>query len=307
MRIEMIEGTTGNYEQEIEKLREKFYSADAVIVGAGSGLSTSAGLNYGGERLRKYFPDFIEEYGIDSMYSGGFAPFESKEEWWAYYARLSWVNRWMEIPRDTLQKLRLLLEKSRDYFVLTTNVDHTFQRSGFDKQKLCYTQGDFGLLQCRRPCHDDTYEAYDVVRAMVEAQGFVPNAQGLPDVPEDGKLKMAVPTELIPHCPRCGVMMDFNLFWDHRFVRDAGWHVAHHRYEAYLAQHTSGEVLYLELGVGYNSPGVIKYPFWVRTAENPDATFASVNLDSPGAPSIIWDRSIILAEDIDRVLVDIAR
>jgi len=280
----IIEGTTGDFDSEINKLKEVFQNADAIIVGAGAGLSSSAGYDFGGERLQKYFGDFVEKYGMKDMYTGCFADFETNEERWAYWSRWAWINRYEPIPKDTHKKLLKLLEE-KDYFVLTTNIDHTFQRAGFSKEHLCYTQGDFGLFQCSKPCHTDTYDNYATLQKMVQKEK-----------------NMSVPTELIPHCPKCGREMDFNLFWDDTFVRDKGWHIAHKRYTDYIEQHKKGKVLYLELGVGFNSPGVIKVPFWNMAAENPDAVFASVNLTLPCYPEVLEHRSIVIQDDIDHVI-----
>lgn len=279
---------TGTYDEEIDKLEQAVHQADAIIVGAGSGLSTSAGLDFGGDRLQRYFADFVAKYDIKDMYTGCFAPFESREERWAYWARWAWINRFQEIPGTVLQTLKRILT-GRDYFVLTTNIDHTFQRSGFPKNKLCYTQGDFGLFQCSVPCHQETYDNEEQLRQMVDATK-----------------DMKVLTELIPHCPRCGAEMDFNLFWDDTFVRDKGWHIAHDRYEKYLAEHQQGKILFLELGVGYNSPGVIKWPFWQEVWHNKQAVFASVNLQTPSYPEVLHDQSIVISADIAKVLEDVA-
>lgn len=283
----ITEGTTGTYDAELKRLGSAFRAADAVIVGAGSGLSTSAGYNFGGERLKKHFGDFVEKYGIRDMYSGCFANFESNEERWAYWSRWAWINRYEPIPKDTHQKLLRLLQ-GKDYFVLTTNIDHTFQGAGFSKDRLCYTQGDFGLFQCSKPCHAVTYDNQEVLRQMVTQEN-----------------NMRVPTELIPHCPKCGAEMDFNLFWDDTFVRDEGWHIAHERYTKYLQEHQTEKILYLELGVGFTSPGVIKIPFWNMVMQNPDAVFASVNLTLPCYPETIGSRSIVIQEDIDKVISDL--
>ncbi len=284
VRNGIVYDTTGDYETEIERLSEAIQTADAIIVGAGSGLSTSAGFDYGGERLKKYFGDFVEKYGMRDMYTGCFADFENREERWAYWSRWAWIHRYNPLPKDTLEVLHQLLEE-KDYFVLTTNIDHTFQRAGFEKEKLCYTQGDFGLFQCSRPCHYDTYDNYEILKAMHEQEK-----------------DMKVPTELIPHCPKCGAEMDFNLYWDDTFVRDEGWHIAHDRYEKYLYHHRHGKILYLELGVGFNSPGVIKIPFWQMAAENEDAIFASVNLSNPCYPQMLGNRAIVISHDIDDVI-----
>ena len=258
-----------------------------MIIGAGSGLSTSAGYNFGGERLKRHFGDFVKKYGITDMYTECFTNFKSREERWAYWSRWAWINRYEPIPKNTYQKLRKPLE-GKDYFVLTTNIDHTFQRSGFPKNRLCYTQGDFGLFQCSSPCHKMTYDNQEILKKM-RAQEH----------------DMRIPTELIPRCPKCGAEMDFNLFWDHTFVRDFGWYIAHDRYENYVREHQSGKVLYLELGVGFNSPGVIKFPFWNMAVQNPDAVFASVNLTTPCCPLAIKERSIVLQADIDQVFTDL--
>ncbi len=283
----IIDSTTGSYQNEIERLRSAFEKADAVIVGSGSGLSASAGYDFGGERLKRHFSDFVEKYGMTDMYTGCFADFESNEERWAYWSRWAWINRYEPIPKDTHKKLLELLSP-KDYFVLTTNIDHTFQRADFPKEKLCYTQGDFGLFQCSKPCHNATYDNYEILKKMVVKEQ-----------------NMRIPPELIPHCPKCGREMDFNLFWDDTFVRDEGWHTAHDRYEEYLSQHTSDNVLYLELGVGFNSPGVIKFPFWNMAAQNPHAVFASVNLTSPCYPAALKERSIVISADIDSVICDL--
>ncbi|MGN1042344.1 MAG: Sir2 silent information regulator family NAD-dependent deacetylase [Christensenellales bacterium] len=283
----IVEGTTGNYENEVRKLKDALADADAVIVGAGAGLSSSAGYNFDGERLQKYFGDFVAKYGMTDMYSGCFAPFESREERWAYWSCWAWINRYEPIPKDTHKKLLFLLE-GKDYFVLTTNIDHTFQRSGFPKERLCYTQGDFGLFQCSAPCHSNTYDNKDVLQKMMAQQK-----------------NMRVPSELIPHCPHCGREMDFNLFWDNTFVRDEGWHIAHNRYTNYIENHSKGKILYLELGVGFNSPGVIKIPFWNMATKNERAIFASINLTLPCYPEALRDRSIVLQSDIDNTLADL--
>lgn len=278
---------TGSYEDELPRLAEAFRSADAVIVGAGSGLSTSAGFDYAGERLQRYFGDFVQKYGMTDMYSGLFTKFESQEERWAYWSRWAWVNRYHDLPKDTLVVLRDLLFR-KDFFVLTTNIDHTFQKAGYPKERLCYTQGDLGLFQCSRPCCDKTWDNYEVLKAM-----------------RNEEKDMKVPADLIPHCPECGAEMDFNLFWDNTFVRDRGWHAAHNRCQRYLKHHQKGRVLYLELGVGFNSPGVIKIPFWQRTMENEDAVFASINLQNPCYPAALTGRAIVLQHDIDKTIRDL--
>ncbi len=269
---------------EIARLSEAIERADAVVVGAGAGLSTAAGLTYSGERFERLFGDFIGKYGIRDMYSGGFFPFPTPEEQWAWWSRHIWCNRYEPAPKDTYAKLLRVLD-GKDFFVITTNVDHQFQLAGFPKERLFYTQGDYGLWQCSEPCHAKTYDNYDAVKRMVEEQR-----------------DMSVPSELVPHCPVCGKPMTMNLRADDTFVEDEGWHAAAERYRGYLEAHANGKVLYLELGVGGNTPVIIKYPFWRYTADNPQATYACVNYGEASAHQSIRDRSILIDDDIDAVL-----
>lgn len=281
----------------MQELTEKIKEADAVIIGAGSGLSTSAGYTYSGERFVKYFEDFIKKYHFTDMYSGGFYPFDTLEEHWAYWSRYIWINRYQDPPKNTYRKL-LELVKEKDYFVLTTNVDHCFQRAGFDKHRLFYTQGDYGLFQCSRPCNQKTYDNEAVIRDMIEAQGYRIGADGMLIPPETGALKMSVPSELVPHCPECGRPMSMNLRADDTFVEDDGWKLAATRYSDFLRRHKELQVLYLELGVGGNTPGIIKYPFWQMTAENPKAVYACVNAGEAYAPAQIEAQSLCINADI---------
>lgn len=298
-----ITRSTGTYSDNISKLREAFAKADAVVIGAGAGLSTSAGFIYTGERFEKYFSDFSAKYGFKDMYSGGFYPYPTQEEFWAYWSRYIWVNRYMDAPESTYEELYNLI-KEKDYFVLTTNVDHCFQKAGFDKKRLFYTQGDYGLFQCSEPCHNKTYENKDMIRAMVLAQGWKIGENNELLRPEDDILKMTVPPELLPVCPVCGKPLTMNLRSDERFVEDEGWHQAAERYENFLRTR-NGKVLFLELGVGYNTPVIIKYPFWQMTARNMQATYVCVNYGEAMCPVEIQDRSICIDFDIGAVIRDV--
>lgn len=268
----------------IKRLKAEIQNADAILIGAGSGLSTSAGLTYGGERFPNYFSDFQEKYGITDMYSGGFYPFPSPEEYWAWWSRHICCNRYDVTPGKPYADL-LELVRGRNYFVLTTNVDHQFQLAGFDKARLFYTQGDYGLWQCSEPCHQATYDNEAVVRRMVAEQA-----------------EMRVPSELIPHCPRCGKPMTMNLRCDDRFVQDAGWYAAARRYEDFQQRYRNGRILFLELGVGGNTPGIIKVPFLRMTAQNPRATYACINLGEAITMKGLEAQSILLDADIGSVL-----
>lgn len=297
--------STGGRSASVEALRKALDEADAVLVGAGAGLSAAAGFAYAGPRFTRYFGDFIARYRFADMYSGGFYPFGTLEEHWAYWSRYIWINRYADPPRSTYRDLLALVEK-KDYFVLTTNVDHCFQKAGFDKGRLFYTQGDYGLWQCSAPCCSETYENEAAVRSMVEAQGFFPGKTGL-ELPAGGAPSMAVPPELVPRCPRCGRPLTMNLRADDTFVEDAGWHRAAARYEDFLRRHRRGRVLFLELGVGMNTPVIIKYPFWRMTARNPAATYACVNLGGAFAPPQIASRALCLDAGIHEVLTALAR
>ena len=278
-----ITTSTGNYSDNIKRLKKALDECDAVVIGAGAGLSTSAGFVYSGERFEKHFSDFEKKYGFHDMYSGGFYPYQTKEEFWAYWSRYIFVNRYTDAPKPVYDELFDLV-KEKDYFVITTNVDHCFQKAGFDKKRLFYTQGDYGLFQCSVPCHDKTYENEEIVRRMVEEQK-----------------DMRIPTGLLPKCPVCGEPMTMNLRSDDKFVEDEGWHEAAARYENFLRTR-KGKVLFLELGVGYNTPVIIKYPFWQMTAQNPDATYACINFGEAVMPEEIAGRSICIDGDIGEAI-----
>ena len=227
---------TESFSDNIKKFRNELNAADAVVIGAGAGLSASAGFDYGGERFERYFLDFYKKYGITDMYSGGFYPYETPEEYWAWWSRQILVNRY-DCPVGKPYSDLLRIVEDKDYFVLTTNVDHQFQRAGFDKRRLFYTQGDYGLWQCPEPCHSKTYDNEETVRAMAKLQ-----------------TDMRIPTELIPKCPVCGKPMTMNLRCDDSFVQDDGWYKAANRYEDFIRRHKNLHILYLELGVGMNTP-----------------------------------------------------
>jgi len=298
-----LTATSDGYAESLDKLRRALAEADAVVIGAGAGLSTSAGFVYNGARFETYFSDFGRKYGFSDMYSGGFYPYPTQEEFWAYWSRYIWVNRYLDAPRPVYEDLYRLV-RDKDYFVVTTNVDHCFQKAGFDKKRLFYTQGDYGLLQCSEPCHSKTYENEDMIRAMVLSQGWEIGENNELMAPEGVTLKMAVPTELLPRCPVCGEPMTMNLRSDDRFVEDEGWHRAAERYANFLRTR-GGRMLFWELGVGYNTPGIIKYPFWSMTAGNPDAVYACVNFGEAVCPEQIKLRAICISSDIGRVLQDL--
>ena len=295
-----------NPKDTIHRLKTLLKEADAVVIGAGAGLSTAAGYTYAGERFERYFKDFMEKYGIEDMYTGGFYPFSSLEEYWAWWSRHIWVNRYAPIPSELYSDL-LEIVTDKDYFVLTTNVDHCFQRAGFDKHRLFYTQGDYGLWQCSRPCHHMTYDNEETVRKMLLAQGFAISEDDSLHVPEAAEIRMAVPTALVPRCPRCGRPMTMNLRADDTFVEDAGWQRSGSRYHEFLRRHEGMKVVYWEIGVGHNTPGIIKYPFWRMTAGNPRATYVCMSRSHAYCPDEIRARSICLNGDTKATLAALKR
>lgn len=295
---------TGSKEERISRLKKEIETADAIVIGAGAGLSTSAGLTYSGERFERYFFDFAKKYGIRDIYSGGFYPFPDEETRWAWWARHIYYNRYIDAPKPVYQEL-LLLVKDKDYFVVTTNVDHQFQRAGFYKKRLFYTQGDYGLFQSVNPSIRKTYDNEEWVIKAMETQGFIRDENGVFQVPENGELKMKIPTSLIPKCPEDGSDVTMNLRADDSFVEDEGWHRASAAYADFLRRHENLHVLYLELGVGANTPVIIKYPFWQMTKANDKAVYACLNYGEAFCPGEIEDRSICIDGDIGTLLTEI--
>lgn len=276
--------STENYLNNLKRLKEEFNTADAILIGAGAGLSASCGFDYIGERFEKYFSDFKEKYGITDMYSGGFYDFDTLEEYWAWWSRHILINRYdCEVGKPYKDLFSIV--KDKNYFVLTTNVDHQFQRASFDKKRLFYTQGDYGLFQCSNGCHNKTYDNEEIIRKMVALQK-----------------DMKIPTELIPRCPKCNKPMTMNLRCDDLFVQDEGWYSAYNRYQDFIRRNENSHILYLELGVGMNTPGIIKYPFWQMTAKNKNAVYCSVNSELSYVPTEIQNQSVVIKNDIARVL-----
>ena len=291
---------TGDSSDKTALIREKIQQADAVVIGAGAGLSTAAGFTYSGERFEKYFADFGEKYGFSDMYSGGFYNYDTLEEYWAYWSRYIYVNRYMDPPTDLYKQLFQLV-KNKDYFVLTTNVDHCFQKAGFDKNRMFYTQGDYGLFQCSKPCHHETYDNEEIVKKMVISQGYHIENGNL-TVPEGTQTRSTVPTELVPRCPRCGRPMSMNLRSDSSFVQDTGWEAAAKRYEKFMEDHRGKKMVFLELGVGYNTPGIIKYNFWQYAYNWRNAFYVCINKGEADIPGEIREKSVGIDADIAEVL-----
>ena len=280
--------STKSCSEPMERLKAALQDCDAVVIGAGSGLSTAAGFTYTGERFEQHFSDFAQKHGIQDMYSGGFYPFPTQEAFWAYWSRYIYINRYQDAPKPVYDDL-LKLVQDKDYFVITTNVDHCFQKAGFDKKRLFYTQGDYGLFQCSEPCCQETFDNEAVIREMVKRQE-----------------NMKIPTELLPVCPHCGKPLTMNLRSDNKFVEDEGWHRAAERYENFLRTRAGQKILFLEFGVGYNTPVIIKYPFWQMTAKNPNAIYACINQGQAVCPQEIEQRSICMDADIGQALQNLS-
>lgn len=281
------EKSTEDYWDKIKKIKEKLDSTTTILLGAGAGLSTSAGLHYSGERFQRLMPDYIEKYNLTDMYSAAFYPHKTSEEFWGYFSKHIYFNRYHQEWNDTYGNLLKLVSK-KDYFVLTTNADHGFVQGNFDKKRLWYMQGNYGVFQCSVPCHQETYHNEKEIHAMVEQQK-----------------NFKIPSELIPYCPKCGKEMSPNLRKDHTFVEDQGWHEGYKRYENFLSQHKEKEILFLELGVGFNTPGIIKYPFWQMTYDNKNASYICLNLNESDCPKEILGQSICLSGDIQEILHDL--
>lgn len=276
--------STKDFSEQIKRLKTALSNADAVVIGAGAGLSTAAGYTYSGKRFKEYFSDFEKKYGFHDMYSGGFYPYKKPEEMWAFWSRNIMANRYTDPPEPIYEKL-LSIVKDKDYFVITTNVDHCFQKAGFDKKRLFYTQGDYGLFQCSVPCCNETFDNEKAVMEMFQRQR-----------------NMEIPSELVPVCPRCGKPLTMNLRTDDTFVEDEGWHKAAERYVDFIRSRKGSRMLFLELGVGFNTPVIIKYPFWEMTAENPKAFYGCVNLNDAGCPQDIAERAAVINAGIDKVI-----
>lgn len=321
---EKVTVDNNNLEDNILKLKSYIDNADAIVIGAGIGLSFSAGFGYSGERFNKYFGDFSDKYGFNDMYSGGFYPYKKLEEKWAFWSRYIYINRYMKPPIPLYEQLYdsfdgrsigdIASQPKKDYFILTTNIDHQFKKAGFAKRRIFYNQGDFGLWQCSKPCHKRTYDNKEKIVKMLLAQGFSIGDEGQLLVPlsEDGKtdfskLSMEIPSELIPFCPVCGELMDVHLRLDNNFVEDDDYNEAKENYEEFLENYKDKNVLFLELGVGSKSPAIIKYPFWNMTQDNENAMYACINYGEAYCPKDISDRSVCIDDDIENVMELISR
>ena len=284
-----------------DRIKSELDSAEAIVIGAGAGLSTSAGLTYSGPRFEQYFFDFIKAYRIPDIYSGGFYDFPTPEIYWAWWSRHIYYNRYIDPPKPVYKRL-LELVKDKNFFVITTNVDHQFLRAGFPKERLFYTQGDYGQFQSPSPKIKKVYENEEIIMQMMKAQGFVRDENDVFQVPENRRITMRIPSRLVPVCPDDGGPMVPHLRSDGTFVEDEGWNRASERYNGFMQRHMNGHILLLELGVGGNTPGIIKYPFWKIAMANKQAVYACINYDEAYCPKEIEGQSICVEGDIGEFL-----
>jgi NAD-dependent SIR2 family protein deacetylase len=278
-----------NLEQRINAAREAITACDYLLMGGGAGLSAAAGLDYGGKRFTDNFADFIEKYGITDMYSGSFYPFATEAESWAHWARHIDVNRYAMPPTRLYQDIFELV-RQKEFFVLSTNVESQFVKGGFPAEKVFEVQGDYAFIQCAKACHDSLYDNAELIRKMLAATA-------------DCK----IPSELVPKCPVCGGSMDVNLRHNQYFVQDQAWYAAEKRYEAFLSASQGKKLTLLEFGVGFNTPGIIRYPFETMTYQNPQATLIRFNRDYPMGAAENADRTISFSEAIGPIVTTLLK
>ena len=287
---------------DLEKFIKLISTSKAILIGAGAGLSTGAGFISSGKRFKKYFFDFQNKYNIKDMYSGSFYPYKRKTEYWAFMSRNIYLNRFSPFPKNTYNILFEIF-KNKNYFILTTNVDHLFQRAGFDKEKMYYMQGYMGLFQCKKPCHNKNYENYNIIKDMLIDQGFSIDEKG--ELIKGDKIKMEIDEKFIPKCPICDGEMDFNLRIGNNFVQDEGWYKHQKLYGIFLDKYKDEGILYIEIGVGYNTPSIIKYNFLSQVRRNEKSKYIYINLEESNIPKEIEDRSLILIGDVDEIFNEI--
>ena len=275
------------YNLKISQAKQIIKQADYIIIGAGSGLSTAAGLLYSGEKFEKDFKEFIEKYHFKDLYSASFYEFETQEEKWAFFAKMIKINRYNEKPLNLYQELYEII-KNKDYFVLSTNVDGQFYNSGFDKDRVFEVQGDYSYLQCKKACHNKLYNNRELVEKWLENT-------------KDCK----IPSNLVMKCPICGGDMEMNLRKDINFVQDENWYRESNKYEEFLARAKNKNVVLLEVGVGFNTPGIIRFPFEQMVANNKKTSLIRINKDYPMPMLEIKNKTISFDEDTNKIIKDL--
>lgn len=275
------------YEEQVGAAAAALEGAEYVLIGAGAGLSAAAGLTYSGKRFEDRFLEFIEKYGMTDMYSAGFYPFVDEEARWGYWSKHVCVNR---IEPEALPLYNTLYElvKDKNYFVLTTNADHQFYKAGFGEDKIFATQGDYGLIQCKRGCHPKTYDDREMMIQMDQA-----------------RKDCRVPSYMVPKCPVCGGPMTMNLRCDQYFVEDEAWYEAEERFGRFLNVCRKKKTALLELGIGFNTPTIVRFPFEKLARENRNMTLIRLNLNEAIVPESLGARGIGINSDMEKSITDI--
>lgn len=272
------------FEERIEEFKNALESAEAVVIGAGAGFSDAAGIKYVGKRFTDNFQDFIKKYNMEDLYTSSFYPFKTQEERWAYWAKHVSLNRF-ETPATKLYTDLFDLVRDKNYFIITTNVEHQFWKANFPNEKIFATQGDYGYIQCAKGCHNKLYDNDSLVANMISAT-------------KDCK----IPSSLVPKCPVCGGEMDINVRKDRYFVQDEDWDIAYNNYEKFIENNENKKIVFIELGVGYNTPGIIRYPFEQMTNKNDKAVLIRLNKDYPQGPIENKSKTISFTEDMMEVI-----
>ncbi len=273
-----------DYERRIQKAKKAIQNADRILIGGGAGLSDAAGLKYSGKRFTDHFEPFIQKYGFLDLYTSSFYPFETQEERWAYWAKHISLNRY-DTPATELYKTLFRLVRDKEHFVLTTNVEHQFVKAGFSQERVFAVQGNYGLFQCELGCHNVLYENESQICAMIA-----------------NTRDCRVPQSLVPKCPVCGGEMDANLRHNEFFVQDENWYRAEQNYLAFANACPGQRTVYLELGVGFNTPGIIRYPFEQMTYQSESARLIRINRDYPGGFKENASKTIPFSEDMPEIL-----
>ncbi|MCM3651379.1 Sir2 silent information regulator family NAD-dependent deacetylase [Metabacillus litoralis] len=272
------------YQTRVDKAKQAIEGADFILLGGGAGLSAAAGIVYSGKRFTENFAPFIEKYGLTDMYLSGFYPFRTQEERWSYWAKHISLNRY-EAGATKLYMDLFNLVKDKKYFVISTNVESQFVKAGFPSEKVFEIQGNYGYHQCAKGCHDKLYDNELLVKEMVEKT-----------------VDCKIPSELVPKCPVCGGEMDPNLRINHYFVQDERWYELNKSYNDFLQDSEGKKIIYIELGVGFNTPGIIRYPFEKMTYYNKNARLIRLNKDHPEGLEENIDKTIAFTEEMQAVV-----
>ncbi|MCI8508515.1 MAG: Sir2 silent information regulator family NAD-dependent deacetylase [Lachnospiraceae bacterium] len=280
------------YEEQIRLAAKMIKASDMVLIGAGAGASAAAGLTYSGKRFTVNFSEFIEKYGfanMPDMYAAGFYPFPTEEAKWGYWSKHSMINRFLP-PALPLYQMLYQMVQGKEHFVLTTNVDHQFQKAGFADENIFATQGDYGMIQCEKGCHAKTYDAEELFRQM-----------------EQARHDCVIPSYMIPKCPVCGGNMAMHLRCDQYFVEDKHWHEAAARYEAFLERMADQKTVLLELGVGFNTPAIIRFPFEKMMREYHHFSLIRLNLKEAFIPKSVKERAVGINMDMEQVIAHLCK